>query len=71
MCIHYSTLAQIRRVHVSLTLEVIRGHWRPRNANQGHALTSRARVDFFMYTHMTLGNIFGYVRLTSEAIKGH
>ena len=55
-----------------LSSEVIRGHWRSKNLNQGHALTTRARVDFFfMYTHMTLGNIFGYVRLTSEVIKGH
>ena len=28
MCIHYSTLAQNRRVYVILTLEVIKGHWR-------------------------------------------
>ena len=51
------------------SLEITGGE---QKANQGHALTTRARVDFFfIYTHMTLGNIFGYVRLTSRVIKGH
>ena len=35
-----------------LSSEVIRGHWRTKNLNQGHALTMKARVYFFhVYTY--------------------
>ena len=51
-----------------LSSEVFRGHWRSKNSNQGHALTTRARVDFF---HVYPYDPWKYIWLCDIDLRGN